>query len=41
MIEDRVFGEAPGPVTREAVAAYRGEVEGQLGLAAEDLWAGR
>jgi branched-chain amino acid aminotransferase len=41
VIEGRVFDDAPGPVTRQASAAYRGEVERQLGLSAADLWGGR
>lgn len=38
MIEDRVFDDPPGPVTRQAIAAYRSEVERQLGMSAEELW---
>lgn len=41
VIEDRAFGEVPGPVTLEAVAAYRHEVEDRLDLDAELLWGGR
>jgi branched-chain amino acid aminotransferase len=40
-IEERVFADPPGPVTRQAVAAYRREVERQLGMSAEELWGGR
>lgn len=39
-IEDRIF-DPPGPVTREALDAYRREVEADLGLSAEELWADR
>ncbi len=38
VIEDRVFDDPPGPATCEAVAAYRREVEEQLGLSAAALW---
>jgi len=41
VIEGRVFDEPPGPVTRQATAAYRREVEMDLGLSAADLWDGR
>jgi branched-chain amino acid aminotransferase len=41
VIEDRVFGEAPGPVTRRAIAGYRAEVETRLGMSAAELWGGR
>jgi branched-chain amino acid aminotransferase len=41
LIEDRVFADPPGPVTRRAAAAYRLEVEQELGLSAADLWSGR
>ena len=40
-IEGRVFEDPPGPVTRQAAAAYRGEVERQLGMSAAELWGGR
>jgi branched-chain amino acid aminotransferase len=40
-IEGRVFAESPGPLTMRAVAAYRHEVEQQLGLSAEELWGER
>lgn len=40
VIEGRVFGDPPGPVTRQALAAYRREVESQLGMGAEELWGG-
>jgi branched-chain amino acid aminotransferase len=39
-IEDRIF-DPPGPVTREALEAYRREVEADLGMSAERLWADR
>ncbi len=38
VIESRTFACPPGPVTRRAVAAYRGEVEEQLGLSGAELW---
>jgi branched-chain amino acid aminotransferase len=38
VIEDRVFDDPPGPVTRRAIAAYRREVEQQLGMSAAELW---
>ena len=41
VIEGRVFDDPPGLVTRRAVAAYRCEVEQQLGMSAAELWAGR
>jgi branched-chain amino acid aminotransferase len=41
VIEGRVFDDPPGPVTRQAVAAYRREVEQELGMSAAELWAGR
>lgn len=41
VIEGRVFDDPPGLVTRRAVAAYRREVEQQLGMSAAELWAGR
>jgi len=41
VVEDRVFDEAPGPATERAVAAYRLEVERELGLSAAELWGGR
>jgi branched-chain amino acid aminotransferase len=41
VVEDRVFDEAPGPATARAVAAYRLEVERELGLSAAELWGGR
>jgi len=41
VIEGRVFDDPPGPVTRQAGAAYRGEVERQLGMSAAELWGGR
>ena len=40
-IEGRVFDDPPGPVTRQASAVYRHEVERQLGLSAAELWGGR
>lgn len=39
VIEGRVFADPPGPVTRQAIAAYRREVEEQLGMDAAQLWA--
>jgi branched-chain amino acid aminotransferase len=41
VIEDRVFDDAPGPVTRKATLAYRREVEQELALSAAILWRGR
>ena len=41
VIEGRVFDDPPGPVTRQASAAYRREVEQQLGMSAAELWSGR
>jgi branched-subunit amino acid aminotransferase/4-amino-4-deoxychorismate lyase len=41
VIEGRVFSEPPGAATRQASAAYRGEVERQLGMSAAALWGGR
>jgi branched-chain amino acid aminotransferase len=38
VIEDREFDDPPGPFTRQAIAAYRREVEQQLGMTAEQLW---
>jgi branched-chain amino acid aminotransferase len=38
VLEDRAFDDPPGPVTRQAIAAYRHEVERQLGLSAAELW---
>lgn len=38
VIEDRIFDDAPGPVTQQATAAYRCEVELQLGMSAAELW---
>jgi len=38
VVEDREFDDPPGPFTRGAVAAYRLEVEQELGLSATDLW---
>jgi branched-chain amino acid aminotransferase len=38
VVEDRLFDDPPGPVTRLAVAAYRREVERETGLSAADLW---
>jgi len=38
VIEARVFNDPPGPVTRQAIAAYRREVEQQLGMRAVELW---
>lgn len=40
-IEGRVFDDVPGPVTLQAIAAYRREVERQLGLSAAELWGDR
>jgi branched-chain amino acid aminotransferase len=37
-IEDRCFDDPPGPFTERATAAYRGEVERELGLSAAELW---
>jgi branched-chain amino acid aminotransferase len=39
VIEGRIFEDPPGPVTLEAIAAYRQEVEERLGMNAEQLWA--
>jgi branched-chain amino acid aminotransferase len=39
-IEEREFDEVPGPVTRQAVAAYRRAVERETGLSPEVLWGG-
>jgi branched-chain amino acid aminotransferase len=39
VIEDRTFDDPPGPATRDAIAAYRREVEEQLDMSADDLWA--
>jgi branched-chain amino acid aminotransferase len=41
VIEGRVFDDPPGPVTRAANAAYRLEVERELGMSAAELWGGR
>ena len=41
VVEDHVFNDPPGPVTRRAIAVYRHEVERALGLSAADLWRGR
>jgi len=41
VIEGRVFDDPPGPVTRQAIAAYRREVEQQMGMSAAELWGGR
>ncbi len=41
VIEGRVFDDSPGPVTQQAVAAHRREVEQQLGMSAAELWDGR
>jgi branched-chain amino acid aminotransferase len=41
VIEERVFADPPGPVTRQAVAAYRREVERELEMSAEELWGSR
>jgi branched-chain amino acid aminotransferase len=38
VIDERVFRDPPGPITRQAVAAYRREVEEQLGPSAAALW---
>ena len=38
VIEGRVFDDLPGPLTRQAIAAYRAEVERQLGMGAAELW---
>ncbi len=38
VIENRTFDDPPGPFTRQAIAAYRREVEDQLGLTAAELW---
>lgn len=40
-IEGRVFDDPPGSVTRQAIAAYRREVERQLGMGAAELWSSR
>jgi branched-chain amino acid aminotransferase len=40
-IEGRAFDDPPGPVTRQAVSAYRAAVEAELGLSSAELWAGR
>jgi branched-subunit amino acid aminotransferase/4-amino-4-deoxychorismate lyase len=37
-IEGRAFDDPPGPVTLQAIAAYRREVEEQLRLSAAELW---
>jgi branched-chain amino acid aminotransferase len=39
-IEDRVFDESPGPVTREVTARFRRSIEQELGLGPEELWGG-
>jgi len=41
VIDGRVFDDPPGPVTRQAIAAYRREVEQQLGMSPAELWVGR
>ncbi|MFA4965492.1 MAG: aminotransferase class IV [Thermoleophilia bacterium] len=41
VIEGRAFDDPPGPVTRQAIAAYRREVEQRLGMSAAELWGGR
>ena len=41
IIEGRVFDDPPGPVTKRAQAAYRGEVERELGMSAAELWGDR
>jgi branched-chain amino acid aminotransferase len=41
VVEGRVFDDPPGPVTRQASAAYRLEVERELGMSAAELWGGR
>jgi branched-chain amino acid aminotransferase len=41
VIEGRVFVDPPGPVTRQAIAAYRRAVEQELGMSAVELWSGR
>jgi branched-chain amino acid aminotransferase len=38
VIEGRVYDDPPGPFTRQAIAAYRREVEEQLGMGAAALW---
>jgi branched-chain amino acid aminotransferase len=38
VVEGRVFEDAPGPVTLQAIDGYRREVEEQLGMSAEELW---
>ena len=38
VVEGRVFEDAPGPVTLQAIEGYRREVAEQLGMSAEDLW---
>jgi branched-chain amino acid aminotransferase len=38
VIEGRVYDDPPGRFTRQAVAAYRHEVEQQLGMSAAELW---
>ena len=38
VIEGRAFDDPPGPFTRQAIAAYRREVEEQLGMGAAELW---
>ncbi len=38
VIEDREFEDAPGPVTLQAIAGYRAEVEERLGMTPEELW---
>ena len=40
-IEDVEFEDVPGPVTREAIAAYRHAVEAELGMRPAELWGGR
>jgi branched-chain amino acid aminotransferase len=37
VIEGRTFDDPPGPVTRQAIAAYYFEVEQELGLSADEL----
>jgi branched-chain amino acid aminotransferase len=41
VIEQRVFADPPGPVTQQAMAAYRREVEQQLHMSAAELWRSR
>ena len=38
VIEGRVFDDSPGPVTRQASAAYRLDVERELGMSPTELW---